>query len=226
MHTRNPLRSMSPSTRVITAGLLLAATVVFAQTASQVIDFRIFDLRLRVLDSDHHASVFGVMSILAQAVAAAAIGLRIVSSRRLAWLLVAALVGLLAVPRALMRYAPAFERYDVLGLVAPLTVAFVVLCALTFRDARRVRFMVWGSLGLLAFSFALHAVGPQADASSTSVYGTSGYLATHTWAYQAAGMIKHGTELAGWMLLATAMAAAASLHMQDLVWKPARPSGT
>jgi hypothetical protein len=84
---------------------------------------------------------------------------------------------------------------------------------------------VWGSLALLAFSFALHAVGPQADASNTSVYGTSAYLATHTWAYQATGMIKHGAELAGWMLLATAMAAAASLRMQDLVWKPVRPSG-
>lgn len=203
---------MSRSTQVMTAGLLLAAAVVFAQTASQMIDFRIFDLRLRVLDSNHHASLFGVISILAQAVAAMAIGLRVVSSRRLAWLMVAALVGLLAVPRALMRYEPAFERHDVLILVAPLTVAFIVLCALTFRDARRVRFMVWGSLALLAFSFALHAVGAQADASSPSVYGTSAYLATHTWPYQVTGMIKHGAELTGWMLLATAMAAAASLR--------------
>ena len=88
-----------------------------------------------MLDSDHHASVFGAMSILAQAVAAAAIGLRAVSTRRLALLLVAALVGVLTVPRALMRYVPAFERYDVPILVAPFTVAFVVLCALTFRDA-------------------------------------------------------------------------------------------
>lgn len=189
----------------MTAGLLLTAAVVSAQTTSQLIDFRLFHLRLGVLDSGHHASVFGAISILAQAVAAAAIGLRAVSTRRLALLLVAALVGVVTVPRALMRYEPAFERYDVPILVAPLTAVFVVVCALTFRDPRRVRFIVWGSLVLLACSFALHAVGPQADAA-----GSTAYLAARSWAYQVTGMLKHGAELAGWMLLATGMVAAAS----------------
>ena len=140
---------------------------------------------------------------MAEAVAAAAIGLRAVSTRRRPWLLVAALVGVLTIPRALMRYEAVFARYDVPILVVPLTVVFVVLCALTFRDARRVRFMVWGSLVLLACSFALHAVGPQADADGSATT----YVITHTWAYQATGMLKHGAELAGWMLLATAIAA-------------------
>ena len=58
------------------------------------------------------------------------------------------------------------------------------LCALTLRDARRVRFIVWGSLVSLASSFALHAVGPQADAD-----GSRSYLAAHAWAYQATGML-------------------------------------
>jgi len=185
-------------------GLLLTAAVVVAQAASQWIDFRFFDLRLSVVDSDHHASVFGATSILAQAVAAAAIGLRVVSTRRRDALLAAALVGVLTVPRALMRCEPAFERYDVPILVAPLSVACVALCALTFHDAMRVKCMVRGSLVLLACSFVLHAVGPQADAG--------GSLATHSWAYQGTGMVKHGAELAGWMLLATGMAAGASLH--------------
>ena len=66
-----------------------------------------------------------------------------------------------------MRYEPAFERYDVPILVAPLIVVFVVLCVLTFRDARRSRFIVWGSLVLLACSFVLHAVGPQADSEAS-----------------------------------------------------------
>jgi hypothetical protein len=193
---------MSRPTQVIAAGLLLTAAVVFAQAASQLIDFHFFALRLGVLDSDHHGSVFGAMSILAEAAAAAAIGMRAVSMRRSAGFLVAALVGVLTVPRALMRFEPAFERYDVPILVAPLTVAFVVLFAFTFRDARRVRFTVWGALVLLACSFALHAAGPQADAA-----GRTAYL-THTWAYQLTGMLKHGAELAGWMLLATGMAAA------------------
>jgi hypothetical protein len=194
---------MSRATQVMTAGLLLTAAVVFAQTASQLIDFHFFDLRLRLLDSGHHLSVFGAASILAEAVAAAAIALRAVSMRRLAWLLVAVPVGVLIIPRALMRYETVFARYDVPILVVPLAVVFVVLCALTFRDARRVRFMVWGSLVLLACSFALHAVGPQADADGRATT----YLITHNWAYQATGILKHGSELAGWMLLATAVVA-------------------
>jgi hypothetical protein len=200
---------MPSSTQVMAAGLLLTAAVVLAQTVGQLIDFRVFDLRLRLLDSDHHASVFGALSILAEAAAATAIGLRAISARRVAWLLVSAVVGVLAVPRALMRYAPLFERYDVAISVAPLAVVFVVLCALTFRDVRRVRFVVWGSLALLTCSFALHAVGPQADS------GTTAYVATDTWAYQATGILKHGAELAGWMLLTTGMIAAASARRGD-----------
>lgn len=196
---------MPRSTRVMAVGLLLTAAVVFAQAASQWIDFRFFDLGLGVLDSDHHRSVFGALSILTEAGAAAAIGLRAVSGRRAVWLLVAAVVGALTVPRALMGYEAAFERYDVPILVAPLTVVFVVLCTLTSRDARQVRFLVCASLALLACSFALHAVGPQADA-----IGRTTDLVKHTWSYQEVGMLKHGTELAGWMLLATGMLAAAS----------------
>jgi hypothetical protein len=198
---------MSGSTQVLAAGLLLTAAVLFAQAASQLIDFRFFGLRLGVLDSDHHGSVFGATSILAQAAAAAAIGVRAASMRRPAGIFVAALVGVLTVPRALMRYEPAFERLDVLILVVPLTVALLVLCVLTLRDGRRVRFIVWASLVLLACSFTLHAVGPQADD-----VGRTAYLGD-TWAYQLTGMLKHGAELAGWMLLATGMAAAVSPHL-------------
>jgi hypothetical protein len=194
---------MSRATQVLAVGLVVTAAAVLAQTVSQWVDFHFFDLSLRALDSDHHASVFGAASILAEAVTAAAIALRGVSMRRLAWLLVAVPVGVLIIPRALMRYETVFARYDVPILVVPLTVVFVVLCVLTFRDARRVRLMVWASLVLLACSFALHAVGPQADADGRATT----YLITHTWAYQATGMLKHGAELAGWMLLATGIAA-------------------
>ena len=59
-NARAPTR-VSDSTQVITVGLALTAVVVFAQTASQWIDYRFFDLRLTVLDSDHHGSVFGAV---------------------------------------------------------------------------------------------------------------------------------------------------------------------
>ncbi len=201
---------MPSSTQVIAAGAVLAIVLVLAQTAGQLIDFHFFHLRLRVLDSGHHASIFGVFSILAEAAAAAVIGLRAISARRVAWLLVAAVVGALTVPRALMRYEAAFERYDVFILVVPLAVVFLVLCALTFRDAQRVRFLVWGSLVLLTCSFALHAVGPQADTAGNHVL-----LEEDNWSYQITGMLKHSAELAGWVLLATAMVAAASSPTED-----------
>lgn len=200
---------MSGSTTVVTAGLLLAAALVFAQTASQLIDFHFFHLGLRLLDSDHHESVFGVISILAQAVAAGAIGLRAASRRKLDGVLAAALVGVLTVPRALEGRVSAFKHYDVPIVVVPLAIVFVVAFALTFRDPRRARFIVWASLALLVCSFALHAIGPQADGVSRP------NLADYTWAYQLAGMFKHSAELAGWILLATGMIAGATRRMGD-----------
>ena len=208
-HIRDAPRWISCSTRVITGGLLLTAAVVFAQTASQWIDFHFFDLRLRVLDSDHHASVFGALSILTQAIAAAAIGVRAVSARRLSWLLVAAVVGVLTVPRALVTYEPAFQRHEVTILALPLSIVLAALCTLTFRDARPARSIVWTSLILLACSFGLHAVGLQAEAVSRT------YLADHSWTYQLTGMLKHGAELAGWMLLATGVIAGALGPTED-----------
>ena len=192
---------MSGSTTVITAGLLLTAALVSAQTASQLIDFHFFDLGVRMLDSDHHGSVFGVISILAQAAAAAAIGVRAASRRKRDGLVAAALVGVLIVPRALEGRVSAFKQYDVPIVIVPLAIVFVVAFALTLRDARKVRSIVWASLVLLVFSFALHAVGPQADGI------TRPNVVDYTWAYQLTGMVKHGAELAGWMLLATGMTA-------------------
>jgi hypothetical protein len=193
----------------MTAGLLLTAVAVLAQTASQWIDFRVYYLNIAVLDSNRHASIFGVLSILAQAVAAVAIGLHAATTRRMAGLFVAALIGVLVVPRALLAYVPSFQRYDVPILLVPLTFALVVLCISTFRDGRRVRFMVWASLALLGCSFVLHAVGPQADDV------TRQWTAAYTWSFQLTGMLKHSAELGGWMLLATAMAAVLSPPTRD-----------
>ena len=104
-----------------------------------------------------------------------------------------------------MRYESAFERYDVPILVAPLAVVFVVLCALTFRDAQ---------------ASAIHGVGI-AGLAGVLVRAARGRPASRrrgarrTWRQtpgrtKLTGMLKHGAELAGWMLLATGMVAAAS----------------
>jgi hypothetical protein len=183
---------------VIAAGLLLTAAVVLAQAACQWVDFRSFDLTIRALDSDHHASVFGAASLLAQA-SAAAMALRFASSpRRKRWLIIAAIVGVLLIVRA-------FVRPPTTMLLLPLAAVFVSLCWLTTGERAGVRATVWGSLFLLVCSFALHVVGPQAG-------GTAGHVRDLTAAYQLAGVLKHGAELAGWMLLATGIAAAWSTY--------------
>jgi hypothetical protein len=201
VHTRAGATWVARSTQIITGGLVLTGMVVLAQTITQWIDFRFFDLRIRILDSGHHASVFGAASLLAQAMAAAAMGLcAVLSRRRRHWLCVAGLVGVLAAVRALMRYEPAFVRYEIPILVAPLAVIVALLLYLTFAETKLIRWAVWGALFLLGCSFALHGIGIQAD-------GNNARLVWRTWAYQATGMVKHGAELAGWMLLATGMAA-------------------
>lgn len=199
--TRDSARQAGTPAGAITAGLILTAAAIVAQAASQWIDFRLLHLQLRLLDSDHHASVFGAASIIAQAVAAAALWSRAARTKSRAGLLAATLLGTLTVARALMRYEPLFEHYDVPLSVAPLAVVFVVVCRMTFDDPTPARAVVWASLALLVCSFALHQVGPQADAVRHAVD------LTQTWAYQATGMVKHGAELAGWMLLATGLAA-------------------
>ena len=183
--------------------------MVFAQTASQVIDFHFFHLSLR------HAGFRPSRERLrsTQHLGASGCGGRDRSACRLAaetrGVLAAALVGVLTVPRALEGRVSAFKHYDVPIVVVPLAIVFVVAFALTFRDVPRARSIVWTSLALLACSFALHAIGPQADGVSRP------NLADYTWAYQLTGMFKHGAELAGWILLATGMIAGASRRMGD-----------
>ena len=181
--------------RVITAGLLLATAAVLAQTVSQLIDFRVFNLGIRAVDSNHHRSVFGAASIVAQAAAAAGLALRAgwSSDRRLAWLALGAMVAALLVVRTFLGYsAPA--------LAVPVAAIFGLLLWLTRRDPASVRAAVWAALLLLGCSFALHSVGLDTDA-------THDFL-NHSWGYQISGMVKHGAELAGWIFLASAMAAA------------------
>jgi hypothetical protein len=89
--------------------------------------------------------------------------------------------------------------FNATALALPLVCVFGLLCWLTWRDPGTVRVIVWAGLILMATSLLLHKVGLAADASTASDF---------TWAYQITGIVKHGAELAGWMLLATGIVAA------------------
>lgn len=183
-----------PARRVIDVGVCLAAVIVLLQVTCQLIDFGFFHLDLRIVDSNHHKSVFGAASVLAQIAAAAAIIWRAArpSRVRVARILLGALVAILVFVRA-------FVDYDVAMLVGPVAVLFALLCWLAWRDPPVIRMIVLGSLALLVCSFVLHAVGPAADVGPGHVDGS--------WAFQLTAMVKHGAELAGWMLLAIGMLA-------------------
>ena len=179
--------------RIIVAGLLVTIALVVLQAMSQAIDFSVFNLRIRALNSDKHDSLFGLASLLAQmAVAAACVwrGRRVERHRR-AWFALAALVGGLVIIRGL-------TTFNATALAVPLACVFWMVCWLTWRDPGRARAIVWAGLILMVTSLLLHKVGLAADSSPASDY---------TWAYQITGMIKHGAELAGWVLLATGIAA-------------------
>jgi len=177
---------------VIGLGLVLAGTVIVMFAASQAVDFGVFNLRFHWLDADRHLSIFGIASLLAQAATAAACVLhaRVVMDRPRAWLALGLLLGVLIPIRAL-------TAFNASVLAVPLACVFALLFVLTWHSGTSRR-IVWVALLLLALSLLLHKVGLDADSSTASDY---------TWSYQTLGIIKHGAELAGWILAATGVAA-------------------
>jgi hypothetical protein len=167
--------------------------IVALQAVSQVIDFSVFNLRIRALNSDKHRSLFGLASLLAQmAVAATCVWRgRRVEQHRWAWFALGALVAGLVLVRGLI-------SFNATVLAVPLACVFCLLCWLTWRDRGAARAVVWAGLILMVTSLLLHKVGLAADSSNASDF---------TWAYQIEGMVKHGAELAGWVLVATGIIA-------------------
>jgi len=179
--------------RLIVLGVGLAVVVAFAQVAAQVIDAVAFDLRIHALNSDSHRSVFGVLSLGAQAATAIGVGVRCrAARRRAAWLVLAGLTALLLVARALIPGEPA-------AFALPVAVAFVLFWWLTVTDYRRARTVVRMGLAVLAFSFVAHVVGPR-------IVTHLGY-GVGSWPYELKGILKHSTELAGWILVGTGVLA-------------------
>jgi len=179
--------------RVIVAGLVVTIATVALQTVTQAIDFSVFNLSVWAFNCDKHYSVFGLASLLAQAIVGAVCLWRgrCVSRHRREWFVLGALLGVLVFVRGL-------TTFNATVLAVPLACVFVLLCWLTWRDHGAARGAVWGGLVLMAASLLLHKVGLAADSSTAT---------DHTWTYQIEGMVKHGTELAGWMLVSVGIVA-------------------
>ena len=119
--------------RANTIGLGVAAVLAVATALAQVINYEFFDLRLRALDANTHMSIFGGVSLLANAVAVAlAISLAVRTRNRE----IIILSGVLAAMFALrVTYPP-----HVLLLSLPLTgIALVLGAGLVFAGLDELR---------------------------------------------------------------------------------------
>ncbi len=179
---------------MIRIGIWVALATVVGQIVTQVIDFQVYGLRIAALDSDTHASIFGIASLVAQGVAAGAAAVRAMNStHRGRWFLLSAVLVALLIVRATL-------PDDAAMLAGPVAVAFVMLWFCTSTDPPRPRRIVRVALLLLAFSFAVHIVG-------LKIVEELGY-GYNSWPYELKGIFKHSTELSGWILVATGLLAA------------------
>ena len=138
--------------RANTLGLGVAALLAVATALAQVINYEFFDLRLRALDSNTHMSIFGAVSLLANAVALAlAISLAVRARNRE----MVILSGVLAAMFALRVTYP----NHLLLLSLPLTgIALVILWRQGRPSAGDGLWTIRVGCSLLVVSFAIHAL--------------------------------------------------------------------
>jgi hypothetical protein len=181
-------------------GICLAAVVVAAQVSAHLFDFWALHLRSVLLDSASEHGLFvrlGGVAMLATAGATLAhrrsSRLAIPLAFVTAWLFADSLLGLHEhVPHWKLVYAPLF------GAIAA---CYWLLSAPLAPAPRR---LVRGALALLVLSAAIHVLGPPALAALG--WGPS------AWEYQVKIALKEATEIAGWILLASGVAAAHAAH--------------
>ena len=187
-------------------GIRATIAVVLAGSAAQIINYEFFDQRIRALDSAADGGIFGAVGDIALGVAAASawvLAARVRSTRSVAVTL-AALLTFLAVDKVL-RLHDHISHW--LAFYLPvLAASFICLVAVARGPSGGPRFRVDRDGGgpvvdpligvgtlLLAFSFLLHLSG---DRLLLTLGANSSGLA-----YQIKAVMKHGTEVEGWLLI-------------------------
>jgi hypothetical protein len=189
-------RPSSVEDRIVWWGLRAACMAAIAAAVANLVDFGAYDLRIRLLDMSTHASVFGALSLLAL-VAALGVAVLLAVAETTRSVAALAMGPLLAALLALRVVHPAHV------VVVALPIAAATFAVLWLYGAppgsRRQRVVRAGSL-ILVGSYVLHAFG--GGAVSALGYGVD------TWPYQVELVVRHSGELAGWMVVATGLAAA------------------
>lgn len=178
-------------------GILATLVVVLAASAAGLINYGLLSERIAALDPGSYYGVFGTVddiALAAAAVSAWVLATRPHPARRVAAVL-AGLLTFLAADQVtgLHNHIPHWLAFYVPVLVA----SFICLVAVArdLSDGSRFR-LIGAGLLLLAFSFFLHVFGPRLLLRDLGLSDTTG------WAYQIKAVIKHGTEVAGWFLIA------------------------
>jgi len=190
-------------------GVPAAIAGALAASLAQLVDYSAFGLRIRMLDMDTHASVFGVVSLLALLAALAVATLLAVerttrtrASVLLPWLL----TGLLAL-RVL------HPAHVIVFALAPAAATLVILWRDTGAPRSYARRLIRAGCVVLLGSYAVHAFGGSAVSSLGS--------GTGSWAYQVELTIRHSAELAGWTLVAAGLASIYTAARGDAPASPA-----
>ena len=187
----------SPASRVAPWAFALTALVVAVQMTLHLVDYGVYDLRIRALNSNLDRSAVAWISPVALAVAlgAATAIWRQRPARRAGD---AALLILLAalLLEMLTQVRNAIPHWQ-LVLALPLGAILVLLLLQAREGPADARICIWAGCSMLVLSFAIHVVGGPALAH----LGWGG----NSWPYQVKVAIKEAAEISGWMLNAAGL---------------------
>ena len=183
-------------------GVAVAAAAALAvEMTTHLVDFGVYDLRVRVINSSLEVSYphWLVTAATALATLAAVVATRRGAAPRAAWTAASVVLTFLLVDKVLGLHdrIPHWE-----ALYAPaLAVLVFALWSLAGSFSGREAALLRVGISLLVFSLAVHVAGP----TLVRELGWS----PDGWAYQVKVALKEGTELAGWVLVALLLARSA-----------------
>jgi hypothetical protein len=190
--------STSPSGRrealIAHAGIVAVIAIVAAGSIAQLVDFGFYHLRIGALNSASDGGVFGVVGDLSLAAAAFAAWLLPLQARerRVPTIVLPPLLTFLAIDKILHLH-DRIPHWLVLYLPL-LSATFVVLAMVAWTMPPWSRRLIGTALVLLAASFLVHQFAERLLLDlGAPVDG---------WAFQVKAVVKHGAEVAGWLLVA------------------------
>jgi hypothetical protein len=193
---RQPLAGPSGRHRVVSIGTIAAGTIVVAGVAAQLVDYGVYDLSVRALDSNAEGSV--VERVADAALLAASVGAWLLARQRArpaAEIALAGALTFLALDR-LLGLHDHVAHWRLLYLPILAGTALGLLGVARRNDRVAVTLLVAGLL-LLGCSLLLHELGDWLAARLGA--------APNTWLFQLKVGLKHATEAAGWVLVALAL---------------------